>query len=169
MKNALPIYILVFIVINFFSYFFYYRNLKVGRTEKGMFLYQLISLLILTAITFLLMHSYGFSSLIKSLIIAISLHSIYSLSFLEIWSLSEGGYSLQILQIIYKNQGSLPENSYKSLVRVGEDKKIKRLVSLEQLGLITYDGNTILLTKNGNIASYIVLFFRRLSNVKKAG
>jgi len=160
---------LIFIFLNFLIYFFYYRHRPIGRSEKGIFLYQLMSLLILTTLTVLIVHDQNLEAFITAIIFSISIHGIYSLSFLEIWSLSEGGYSLQILDIIDRNMGFLPEESFNNLVKVGDEKKSKRINSLVKLNLIKVSGNYISLTYYGIIASVIVKSFRFLADIKKAG
>ena len=157
------------ILLNFLIYIFNYRYRKIGKTEKGIFLFQLISLLMLTGIILFVARNLNLETFITVIFLTVSLHSIYSLSFLEIWSLSEGGYSLQILQIINNNSGVLPKKSFEILVKVGDEKKQKRIESLKKLDLVKIDEKYISLSSSGLIASNIVNFFRLLTNVKESG
>jgi hypothetical protein len=77
----------------------------------------------------------------------LSLHGIYSLSFLELWSLSEGGYSLAILRRVQAASGGAI--SQESLAPIGSAKKSRRIASLMRLGLVARSGSTIRLTPGG--------------------
>ena len=50
------------------------------------------------------------------------LHSVYSLSFLEVWSLTEGGYPLQIMRAIGSSQAPGHSISHTELEQIGRGK-----------------------------------------------
>jgi hypothetical protein len=70
-----------------------------------------------------------------------SLHGIYSLSFLELWSLSRGSYSLSILAAVERDpslQSLLLDTANPGAI--GQQKRNARLISLQQLGLLNQQG-----------------------------
>lgn len=157
------------ILLNFTFYLVCFRYLSIGKSELGIFLYQLVSLIMLIFLNAFITYDLNLETLILSVIFSTTFHGIYSLSFLEIWSLSEGGYSLQILNIIDKYSGSLPDSSFRILVQVGDEKKKDRIKSLAKLNLINLSGDEISLTGYGKFASYGIKFVRTLANIYKAG
>ena len=98
---------------------------------------------------------------------ALSLHGIYSLSFLELWSLSEGGFSvIALLKLSLKPvcRASL----LAELGTIGQRKKDDRLQKLISGGLISGDA-ILTLTERGRWAANAVLFLRSIANFKDVG
>jgi DNA-binding HxlR family transcriptional regulator len=79
-------------------------------------------------------------------------HACFSLFFLELWSLTQGSYSLQILSHIARggDSGDLLSRSR----AIGRDKFDSRLASLEKLGLIrSVPDRRVALSGTGKIVS----------------
>jgi len=66
--------------------------------EKGIFRLHLFSAVPLALVAFALVMSGAIETQWPVVLGALSVHGIYSVSFLELWSLSQGGYSLSIVE-----------------------------------------------------------------------
>ncbi len=100
----------------------------------------------------------------NSWVAAISLHGIYSLSFLELWALSDGGYSLRILDQI----DLLGDRAdFVFLKALGSSKKKFRLESLKRLGWVAVDPKGWALTARGRAAADFLSFFVAISRQKR--
>jgi hypothetical protein len=96
--------------------------------------------------------------------IIVGLHGIYSLSFLELWSLAQGGYSLRIL-MDWEATGRTPD--WTSLQHIGAAKKANRLASLQRLGLLlTHQGN-LSLSRRGRLVAAALAGVSRLIGQKQ--
>ena len=123
-------------------YVFFLRHLGLFSRERAIFLYHFVSLL-----GVLLFFGESFSKIIS----VMSLHGIYSLSFLELWALSQGGYSLRILEGVHQAalEGKVFEiNPFKEL---GESKKKGRIHTLRFWHLVRLDENSCSLTLWGRL------------------
>ena len=116
------IFIVAYLSAHFLLYALVFRNLRFFYQEKNIFLYHAISFFSLSAAgAGLLVWE---PAALGRVIAAVSLHGIYSLSFLELWALSDGGYSLRILDQI-DQPGAAAD--FKSLEVLGASKKKYRL------------------------------------------
>ena len=86
---------------------------------------------------------------VAGLVAATALHGIYSLSFLELWSLAEGSYSLSILERVEQATRQSEAVDVSGLEGLGGSKKEQRLGSLERLGLIQDTAGQVSLTDRG--------------------
>lgn len=102
-------------------------------------------------------------------IAACAAHGIYSLSFLEIWALSEGGYSLRVLhEVVQRQQSTLPELEAHFSV-LSSDKKEGRLDSLLKLHLLKKDGSNYSLTTSGKTVAKFIETIGHLAQLEKTG
>jgi hypothetical protein len=98
---------------------------------------------------------------------ALSLHGIYSLSFLELWSLSEGGFS--VIALLKLSLKPVPRASLLAeLGTIGQRKKDDRLQKLISGGLISGDA-TLTLTERGRWAAKAVRLLRWIANFRDVG
>src|SRR4029077_20843025 len=99
----------------------------VFQTERGIFLYHFISA-VLFAAGALAAGIARFSDAAMAVSVGlIAVHGIYSTSFLELWSLAQGSYSISILTGI-ASQGPLPRSKLVDVfARIGNAKKNDRL------------------------------------------
>jgi len=98
---------------------------------------------------------------------ALSLHGIYSLSFLELWSLSEGGFS--VMALLKLSLKPVPRVSLLAeLGTIGQRKKDDRLQKLISGGLISGDA-ILILTERGRWAAKAVRLLRSIANFKDVG
>jgi len=145
------------------------RRLKAFSQERTIFLYHGLSAVALAV--WLLgpwMHPAFFEKLTITVGI-LSFHGIYSLSFLELWWLSDGGYSLRILDRIghIGMHGFSPDLS--DLQELGASKKKDRLQSLRQFGLIRTENERFGLSQFGRIFTFFLFVIQWPSQILKAG
>ena len=94
-----------YVFFHFLSYAVWFRHWRAFGSEKTIFLYHAVSFAgavssVLAASWFLCPPGGGWRWVTG----AAGLHGIYSLSFLELWALSDGGYSLRILDQIERDR-----------------------------------------------------------------
>src|SRR5204863_6667806 len=99
----------------------------------------------------------------------VSLHGLYSMSFLELWSLSQGGYSLQILDLIERSEAAGAPVAFAALCDIGASKRAGRLGGIERLGLVQRDGNRVSLTGPGWTVASVLAAFAWAANLKARG
>ena len=89
--------IAAYLAAHFAAYVVVLRHRAGLRSEKGIFLYHFASAVFagLAGVAFAVLEPDRFG--LSGLVLVLSLHGIYSLSFLELWSLAQGGYSLSII------------------------------------------------------------------------
>jgi hypothetical protein len=98
----------------------------------------------------------------------VGLHGIYSLTFLSLWSLASGGYSIGILENI--NAGGEAASLKRSdLEQIGEDKQHARLRGIEGLGLIRSRGESLELTMFGACVASVLGTVAALFAVRESG
>ena len=125
---------------------------QIVRTERGILLYHVASFLLANggvAVAIALRRGLG----IEWLIFTFAAHGIYSLSFLELWSLTQGSYSLSVLAEIDRLGTAASETRLEALADIGRGKSRARTSDLARLGLRHSDGGT--LTPAGKILAWI--------------
>jgi hypothetical protein len=141
---------------HFAAYVVVLRHQPGLRSEKGIFLYHFASAVFAglagVAIAVLEPDRIGFSGLV----LVLSLHGIYSLSFLELWSLAQGGYSLSIIASISRAEASGTEPDFQALAAIGEAKQGDRVAALEKLGLAARKDERIVLTARGGRIAFLL-------------
>lgn len=137
------------------------RRLAPLRTEKGIFLYHFGSAVItgVIAVVAAFMDPAEFG--VAGCILILSVHGIYSLSFLELWSLAQGGYSLSIIAGIAQAEATGAEPDFSGLAAIGSTKQAERIAALERLGLVSSAGERISLTPRGNAIATVLHALRR--------
>lgn len=126
--------ILIYLGAHFLLYAVWLRRVQLFARENVIFLYHFLSWVAAAAVLGgsqpALFVFYG------------SLHGIYSLSFLALWSSSDGGYSLRILNHIDRALASGEKIRWRDLENLGTLKKEDRTGSLEKLGLVRCSGGS---------------------------
>ena len=137
--------VLLYLGGHFLAYALVLRHLRLFKRESPIFLYHLASF-------FLLGLWLGTSRVqdIAGALGILSLHGIYSVSFLELWALSYGGYSLRILESIEKH-GQCAEEALESMRFLGMAKKKGRLDTLRGWRLVEGEGKKLRLTLFGRL------------------
>jgi hypothetical protein len=159
----------VYLLAHFLLYVFVLRHQHNFRTEKGIFLYHLISAMVcvfVSAVIILVRRDGEAFSVACALVAA---HGIYSISFLELWSLAQGSYSLSIMGQRGSDRGLSRAELVDSFSRIGNAKKADRLSGLEGSQLIRLDGNYWKLTGSGAIIATMLRSLLWLANIKERG
>lgn len=133
-----------------------FRRWPAFRTEKGILFYHIASA---SGILMLAVAGFLASPSVESFAMVIGIgaaHGIYSLSFLEIWVLSEGGYSLRVLAEIAGRKQTTAAEIERHFIPLSARKKAGRLDSLMQLGLVERVSARFQPTPKGAIASRVV-------------
>jgi hypothetical protein len=160
---------LVWLASHFLIYVAVLRKMSLFQTERGIFLYHLASTVIFVAaalVIFLIRRDGEAFSLACALVAA---HGIYSISFLELWSLAQGSYSLSIMGQGRSDRVPSRAELVDSFSRIGNAKKADRLSGLEGSQLIRLDGNHWKLNGSGAIVASILSSLLWLANIKERG
>jgi hypothetical protein len=159
-----------YLVTHFLVYLLMGRKLTVLRSERGIFRFHALSALTVVACSAIWGLFSGSSGGIAVILGVAAMHGIYSLSFLELWTLSQISYSRDILDAAMR--GPAPNSELiAQLATVGDDKKVSRLKGLETLGLIRVagDSGTIQLRRAGKAVSLVLTTLRWLTNLRSTG
>lgn len=127
------------------------------RTERGIFLYHAVSYGMLGLSVLLAGALRRDPASLPALVFAAGLHGVYSLSFLELWSLSQGSYSLQILEVLDRDPGIEPAGLARLGV-VGRDKQADRRQDLLKLGMVDRGGNLTLIGRGSALCLRLLLW-----------
>lgn len=160
------ILVAVYISAHFLLYVFVFRYLRYFRTERGIFLFHLVSVtLLVLAVTVAFARAPthdGFGLVVGSA----ACHGIYSLTFLECWALSEGGYSLRILDEIVRRGAAPLSDIEQHFVELSAQKKRDRAISLVTLGLIFRNGEQYELTKLGRAIANVITLIAKFADFR---
>lgn len=151
----------IYLTAHVAAYVLWLRRQAPLRTEKGIFFYHFASAVItgLAAVVAVFMDPAEFG--IAGCVLVLSAHGIYSLSFLELWSLAQGGYSLSIIAGIARAEAAGTEPDFSGLAAIGAAKQADRIAALERLGLISRSGECISLTPRGGAIAAALHALRR--------
>lgn len=160
---------LAYVAMHFLAYLLVLRRTDMFRSERAIFLYHFLPALIVSLIV-LVASIVGFSeSTLASAVLFISLQGIYSLSFLELWSLAQGGYSISILISVgaASREGITPD--FSALESIGAGKRASRLEDLQRLGLIRRRDGMVRLTAIGIVVANFFGLMAWLVDIKQTG
>ena len=160
---------LVYVLGHFLLYAFWLRKLDAFRKEKGIFRLHLFSAVALALGAIALVMSGTVETDWSMVIAALSLHGIYSVSFLEVWSLSQGGYSLSILEKAAEEPGLCDGESVTFLTAIGDEKRTNRLEALRSLRLIKDGLQGIVLTPAGRLCYFAFRAVAWAANLRSLG
>lgn len=94
-----------------------------------------------------------------------ALQGIYSLTFLELWALADGGYSLAILDTLDKVEDQDQGEVIDKLILLGTKKTQARVADLVQLGLVININDGYQLTKLGRLFAVILIKIVKFAKV----
>lgn len=153
--------------INFLFYTFVLRHRKFYQEESTIFLFQIKSISILSIIGILCFLAYPTSGLLTGLIGSIFTHAIYSLLFLELWALSQGSFSLEVLKHIDSNGYDL--DSQLVLIKFGNHKLSSRIINLREGRLIFLNEGNWKLTRKGRAVYTLLKIIQSIPAIRNAG
>jgi hypothetical protein len=152
-----------YLLLHFLLYATVFRHTNAIATEKGIFLYHVVPAVI-WAVALVLLAVFAATSTAQIVLLG-ALHGIYSLTFLELWALADGGYSLAIMDCLDFRQDSDDDTILAQLVLLGTAKQRGRVADLTRLGLVDVVDDHYRLTRSGRVAASAIAFIRRLWNV----
>lgn len=150
-----------YIVVHFAVYALLLRRARALKTERGIFLYHAVSYVLLAGLTAFLGWWWRGAEIGAGVLFVAGLHGVYSLSFLELWSLAQGSYSLAILTRVAALGGTAAPAELTGLQAVGSSKQQDRIESLKRLGLLRPDGRP---GTTGRIAAHLLRALLGISN-----
>lgn len=146
------------------------RNLRFLRGERGILLFHAlpVALAVIALLPWLAMAP-GEGERWAGVVAAIALLGIYAMSFLELWSLSEGSYSLSILAAV-AGRGQARPGDLQGLAGIGARKQQARTESLLRLGLARQDRDGRLsATASGRVVAALSAALLWLASIDRAG
>jgi hypothetical protein len=141
--------LLCYLALHLVAYIVVLRKRPLFSHEHVIFGYHAVSLLVVCLMGLLVVTFGALTFSFASFVAALALHGMYSTSFLELWSLAEGGYSLTIMRVVQRTDmqgGSIDLNA---LQHIGMDKREGRLAGLVRMGLIKHAECRFSLTPRG--------------------
>jgi hypothetical protein len=163
-QSFFAVYSLVWIIAHAGLYVFFLKRKAAMKTERGVFFWHFGSFVVVCLAGLALVICRPGNESIAVLVFAGALHGVYSLSFLELWSLSEGGFSLRLLAEIANGADSPEVLAERSGATIGKNKLALRIESLRNLGLLM--PNEMSLTPIGRAAALMLGFILSLSDGK---
>lgn len=155
---------LVYIVAHLLVYLLVLRRRPAFRRERTIFLYHALSAVAVTAAVVAGVFLAGPQADLYAAIAIVALHGIYSVSFLEVWSLAEGGYSLQIVEHLAQADRAGQPADMEMLRAIGVTKQESRLDGLARVGLVRQAGNMVELTPAGRLVASVFAFLAWLTH-----
>jgi hypothetical protein len=143
-----------YMVAHFAVYTLALRHLRLFSRESVILGYQAVSFWVHPVVLYAM--GVRAEEWVPALTASWALHGIYSLSFLELWSLSEGSYSIQMLDRVDRSGGMIEGADFSDLEAIGSSKKRVRLESLERLGLIGRVGDCYEARARGRILGWFL-------------
>jgi len=104
-----------------------------ARTETAIFKVQFSVFVLGPLVTLIVVWKLGLIPSFEMILAFYGLSAIYAITFLELWSLTESSYSLQMLVMLTKGAREIRNASEE----IGESKHAQRIMSLVRLGLIS--------------------------------
>lgn len=158
------------IVLHLFCYILFFRNLPSFKTERGIFLLHVASFMLLATLSAAAWMLISPSEVMfMAGLFVLSLHSIYSMSFLELWSLSQISYSIAILDAVLENPRASIPGLVDKFSATGSEKKSSRINGLQKLRLIDAPDGIASLTSKGKVVAQALLCLRWIANLRNSG
>jgi hypothetical protein len=144
------------------------RTLAAFSRENVIFWYHLVSAVIVGSVVTVAVATTRRWGDLAVAVGVLSLHGIYSMSFLELWALAQGGYSIGILEETGHVGPPLESKTDVSILhQVGASKRQNRLDTLERLGLVSGQADLIALTPRGRLVTGALWIIARILNLRQ--
>lgn len=142
-------------------------NFAFLSSEKGVFLFHITSFVIAILFVFITGVLFYRHFCLEWVFFTCGVHGIYSLSFLELWSLTQGSYSLNLIIRINSLGSNATRLRLQDSAQIGHSKTSTRKNHLVSLGLLREaTPSTYELTPIGWIVSQVFRFVLFLTNGK---
>jgi hypothetical protein len=161
--------VLAYLALHLAAYVVKLRDLPAFGQEATIFGYHLWSAVLVSGLSLVAWLSAPSMERFAVAVAAISLHGIYSTSFLELWSLAEGGYSLSILRLLRDARltGRVVEAT--TLQAIGARKKGSRLQGVLKLRLAREHGEQFELTPLGQAVAHVFAAVAWAADLRELG
>jgi hypothetical protein len=163
---VLALWYAIYFAVHLLLYVVVLRRLPAFRQERTIFAYHALSALAVTVVAVVGLFTSGAGPDFEWAVAVIAFHGIYSTTFLELWSLSEGGYSLQILEHIERAERRGERADIEALRAIGAAKLANRLSGLTGAGLVRDDGGRLSLTGFGRLVGTVFALLAWLTNTR---
>jgi hypothetical protein len=120
-----------YLALHFLLYVLAIRDRPFFQLERGIFLYHVVSIIGFALLALISISDVGEAG-IAVLCALVAAHVICSISFLELRSLAQGGYSLNILAGAVSAQGLRRASVIDAFARIGDAKQDDRLAVLSR-------------------------------------
>jgi hypothetical protein len=149
------------------AYVLVFRGWPTFGRESSIFRYHFVSFCLVCGASLAGLAASGpqLSTALALAAIAVAAHAIYSISFLELWALAEGGYSLNVLRHADAD-GAI---DVPALAAVGASKKDNRVRSLVRLGLAGETNGRFELTGRGRVVATLLRAVAWPANLQQFG
>jgi hypothetical protein len=142
------------------------RSLPAFRREGVIFAYHALSAIGVTLTVLLSPLVFGTRFNLAWIVAIVAIHGVYSTTFLELWSLAEGGYSLQILEHLDRAERRGEPADLEALRAIGAAKQANRLAGLSSIGLVRQAGGRVELTGGGRLVASAFALLAWLTNAQ---
>jgi hypothetical protein len=160
---------LSYLACHFLLYVLMLRNWPFFQSERGIFLYHFVSAALFTLVALAAAATHLSDATLAVALGLSAIHCIYSISFLELWTLAEGSYSMSILTGI-ASQGTLSRKALiDAFARIGDAKKGDRLSVLTKLSLARRDGDQWRISARGRLVAKLLNLLVWLAAIEKPG
>ena len=171
MNASVSAYLLAYCVAHLGTHFLLYvvrfRHSKLAASERAIFLFHFFSAFALGVASAVIVFAFPSEDVVAAAFACVSAHGIYSLTFLELWTLAQISYSRDVL---LRARGSdLDEAAIAALASVGEAKRVARLNALSKSGLVRREGAKWSLTAKGRFGALILRVILSLPAVQSPG
>lgn len=158
-----------YLILHFVAYLFWLRTTNYFQTERGILFYHSMSATIFTVAVLGTLLTNVSGAAVAAGIGLVAAHGIYSVSFLELWSLTEGSYSISILNELSCDQTLPREAIIEKCAQIGQTKKATRLVALARLGLLDRNGEYWQLSARGRLFANFLQAIKWISAINRSG
>lgn len=156
------------VLLHFALYVLVLRQHNAFQRERVIFLYHLLPAIGVTVLVGGILLIWPTSSNFLKAVSVLALQGCYSLTFLELWSLSQIGYSIDILMRCDTARARNRSFDATEFERVGAGKKAERLEGLLRLGLATPGVRGYRLSRSGKVLAGCLQVIRSLSSHREA-
>jgi hypothetical protein len=163
------IFALVYVCAHLALYSAHLRTSRSFLKERNIFAFHAASFALLGVILLGWLLFDPKADAFAGVIAGLSLHAIYSLSFLELWALWDGGISIRILLAARQSAAPTVATILASHAQLSETKKHQRVRSLVGLDLIRENDGRYLLTRRGKMVAAILACIARNTAVRDVG
>jgi hypothetical protein len=171
MVGSVDAYLLLagYLLLHAATYFLLLGKLAVFQRERVIFLFHFVSAVATTLLTLVAVKPLSSEVALDTAIGLIAMHGIYSVSFLELWAISDDSYSLAILTRIAA-AGVITDAAHLGDLRsIGARKQKNRLEGLKTIGLVDSRDDLMILTTRGRWVAHAARALLRLVNIRRKG